>query len=375
MPMSEAKRVTPSAPRGLAHAGEVAQWTVLLLGWLWLGEQGMRLGWSMASGVLAVAVWWTVRIVLRGSTWAFQCAPAVMGFCGLLTAWGVFMPELLVNPAAAHACLLGLAVVWGLWSALMETRTQVSTFQLAPMAWHPLLAAGLVVGAWHMPGVQQFAPLGTGLLLALCALILYMRDRCQALRAPQCRGPRASLPNLLAPSAMGVMMGSLWLGNAWCDSLGISTDQRVVAHLVLMAGLPALMDWVLRLPGPSKLPGMPDLRTSAGLGLLALGTPLFLGDSPVHSVLAMLLPSLAWAVHCSRYRTPQGLAGAVSSRPTKSLAVLLGPVLLVLVGVASPLHGPAALQSALSLLGGLVAWHLVHVWRRMQAASNALSVT
>jgi hypothetical protein len=174
---------------------------------------------------------------------------------------------------------------------------------------------------------------------------------------------------------MGVMMGSLWLGNAWCDSLGISTDQRVVAHLVLMAGLPALMDWGLRLPGPFKLPGMPDLRTSAGLGLLALGTPLFLGESPVQGVLAMLLPSLAWAVHCSRNRAPQGLAGAVSSRPAKSLAVLLGPVLLVLVGVASPLYGPAALQLALSLLGGLATWHLVHVWRRTQAANSPLSVT
>ena len=74
MPMSETKRVTPSAPRGLAHAGEVAQWTVLLLGWLWLGEQGMRLGWSMASGVLAVAVWgWRLAA-------GPQCLPA--GFVG-----------------------------------------------------------------------------------------------------------------------------------------------------------------------------------------------------------------------------------------------------------------------------------------------------
>jgi hypothetical protein len=54
---------------------------------------------------------------------------------------------------------------------------------------------------------------------------------------------------------------------------------------------------------------------------------------------------------------------------------LLGPVLLVLVGVASPLHGPAALQLVLSLLGGLAAWHLVHVWRRTQAANSPLSVT
>jgi hypothetical protein len=45
-----------NANDALAHAGEVAQWTLLMLGWLWLGEQGSRLGWSLASGVMAVAL-------------------------------------------------------------------------------------------------------------------------------------------------------------------------------------------------------------------------------------------------------------------------------------------------------------------------------
>ena len=38
--MSEALRDKLNASNALAHAGEVAHWTLLLLGWLWLGEQG-----------------------------------------------------------------------------------------------------------------------------------------------------------------------------------------------------------------------------------------------------------------------------------------------------------------------------------------------
>jgi hypothetical protein len=48
MPMSEALSSLRHKSTALAHAGEVAHWTLLLLGWLWLGEQGSRLGWSLA---------------------------------------------------------------------------------------------------------------------------------------------------------------------------------------------------------------------------------------------------------------------------------------------------------------------------------------
>jgi hypothetical protein len=41
------------------------------------------------------------------------------------------------------------------------------------------------------------------------------------------------------------------------------------------------------------------------------------------------------------------------------LALLLGPALLVGVGVASPMLGPWAMQSALALLGVLAAGQLV----------------
>ncbi|WP_146187790.1 hypothetical protein [Limnohabitans sp. T6-5] len=350
----------------LAHAGEVAQWTVLLLGWLWLGEQGMRLGWSVASGVLAVAVWWAARIVCRGSGWAFQSASSVMGACGLLTACGVWLPELLARPAAAHAGLLVLAVVWGLWSALIETRTQVSTFQMGRVAWHPLVAAGLVSGAWRMPGSDTAAPWGVSLLLALCAALVYVRDRHRNGRASACRGQRAGLQTWLAPSAMGLMMGTLWLGNVWCAGLGWSTEQMVAVHLALMAGLPTLIGLVLR--GASRFsessePLSSDQLTHASLGLLCLGAIMGLGNSAASSVLAMLLPSLGWAVHCNRHRSPVGGA-LMRSYATRGMALLMGPVLLVGVGLASPLQGPVAVQLALAVLGALAAWQASALWWR-----------
>jgi len=145
MPMSEALPAKLNANDALAHAGEVAQWTLLMLGWLWLGEQGSRLGWSLASGVMAVALWWTARLLCRGQAWGVRCPPMFIGLGGLLTALGVALTSQLPDPAAAHLCLLMVALLWGLWSAMVETRSQVSTFEMGPLAWHPLLAAGLVV--------------------------------------------------------------------------------------------------------------------------------------------------------------------------------------------------------------------------------------
>jgi hypothetical protein len=373
MPMSEtAARPGPSGA-WLAHAGEVAQWVVLLLGWLWLGEQGMRLGWSVASGVLAVAVWWAVRIVCRGSGWAFQSAPSVMGVCGVLTACCVWLPELLARPFAAHAGLLVLAVVWGLWSALIETRTQVSTFQMGRVAWHPLVAAGLMSMAWRMPGSDSAAPWGVSLLLALCAALVYTRDRYSNGWALACRGQRLGFQTWLAPSAMGLMMGTLWLGNVWCVGLGWTTGQMVAVHLGLMVGLPTLVGLVLH--GASRLtesfrPVSSAQLSYASLALLCLGALMGLGNSAVHSVLAMLLPSLGWAVHCNRHRSAGDAVARVSPGATRSMALLMGPVLLVGVGVTSPLHGPVVVQSALALLGALAAWQvMVLCWRTQVPAS------
>lgn len=373
MPMSETRGLAAARRAALTHAGEVAHWAVLLLGWLWLGEQGMRLGWSLASGVGAVALWWAARLLCRGSAWALQSAPAVMGWSGVLTACGIWLPGLLVSQGAAHAGLLAVAVLWGLWSGLIETRSRVSTFRLGPLAWHPVLAAGLLGLAWALPAGESGARLGVSLLLALCAAVLHARDRATAARDLPCRSPGTSLQTLLVPSAMGLMMGSLWLGNAWCTKLGLKTEDLVVAHLVLMAVLPSLVALLLRATGQGRASS--ESQASASLALLAMGALMLLGSSVLHGVLAMLLPALAWAVHCGRRRAPVGRPDRVWPWAARAMSLLLGPVLLLGLGVASPLQGPWAMQSALALLGGLAAWQVAVLAWRGHAASPPFSAT
>ena len=373
MPMSDTPVALRPVPTALTHAREVAHWLVLLLGWLWLGEQGMQWGWSWASGVLAVALWWAVRLLCRGSALALRCGPWAVGLLGLLTVCGVYGLQSTMTQPWAHGVLLGLAAVWGLWSALIETRSQVSTFELAPVAWHPVLAAALVACCWLWPDGEPFAETGFRVLLAVCAGVLYAHDRCSPSLAPACRGPRTGLQTLLAPSAMGLMMGTLWLSNAWCAGLGWGIEQMVGAHLALMAVLPTLAALVMRGALPSPASAMSQVNAS--LSLLALGALMLLGNSPVHGVLVMLLPSLAWAVHCCRQRSSVALAQSLAPWMTRSLSLVLGPLLLVAVGAASPQQGPWAMQSALALLGVLAAGQLVFLWSRKQGLHLLSSAT
>ena len=359
--MSEPTPAVPASPRSLAHAGEAAQWTVVLLAWLWLGEQGALRGGPWASGVLAVALWWAARLLSRGSAWAQQAPARVMGVCGLMTACSLWLADLLALYGVAHGALLGVALCWGLWTGAIETRSRVSTFQLGPVAWHPVLAAALVGGVWCLPsGVLRLWAV-TGLLLA-CAAALYARDRALAEPSAACRGPQAALHHLLPSCAMGLMMGSLWLGNAWCAALPWTPQDRVWSHLALMAVLPAGVAYLLRVEGRARWPALPLICVS--LGCLALGAALPWGDSAAQGLLGMLLPSLAWAVHCCRQRLPENLTARTSPRRVRATALLLGPGLLVWVGVASALQGPWAMRSALGALGLLAALQLaLWVWR------------
>jgi hypothetical protein len=368
--MSEA-RTTPAASltansKALTHAGEVAHWAVMLLGWLWLGEQGMRLGWSLASGVLAVALWWAVRIVCRGRSWTRQSRPLRMGLLGLLTAWGVWLPVWMPDTNMAHAALLALAVVWGVWGAEIETRSQTSTFRLSPLAWHPLLAAALVALVWALSDHTLGAPVGASVLLAVSAAVLHARERQGAGRVVPCKAIAVAHSQLLAPSAMGLMMGALWLGDAWCAGLGWSLEHMVWAHLGLMAVLPAGVALSLRwLPYRA---GLSAHHAHIGAALMVLGALMLLGNSALHGLLAMGLPSLAWALHCARHGMAP-VAQALGARvwpiwTLRWLALLLGPGFLLGVGVASLHWGPAAMQAALGALGGLAAlWLLLSAWR------------
>lgn len=371
MPMSEAHVLPLSSRAALNHAGEVAQWTVLLLGWIWLGEQGMRLGWSIASGVLAVSVWWTIRLACRDSSTTLKCAPVVVVFFGLLTALGVWLPLLIAKTNAAHASLLAVALAWGFWSALIETRTQVSTFYMGPVAWHPLAAAGLVGAFWRIPAGEPSSYLVVSLLLAMCAIVLYVRDISTTDQQTFCRGPTGRTQALLAPSAMGLMMGTLWLGNTWCSALGWSTADMVFAHLILMAGLPSVVAFLIWCFGYGRLPS--NIQSFASLSLLFIGSLMLLGNSTLSGVLVMVLPSLAWSVHCSRTRSLWDRDTLTLAWTVRTKQLLLGPVLLLGVGLATPAQGPWAIQAALALLGAMSAWALAVLYWRSHTLNPAFS--
>jgi hypothetical protein len=360
MRMSETRHAPVARFGALAHAGEVARWTLMLIGWLWLGEQGMRLGWSLASGVLAVALWWAARLLCRGSRWALQASPATVGWWGALSAAAVWLPEALraVDTEtfnAPHAGLLAVAMLWGVWSGMVETRSRLSTFDGGLVAWHPVLAVVLVAGVRWLPAPAGSTTGAVGVLLALCALLLHAHDRASTAAAPVCRGQRAGGAEVLAPSAMGLMMGGLWLGHAWCVGWGWSTSQMVLGHLVLMAVLPTLVALASRVLLVVWAPSALATRSWLIWVLLATGAGMLFGDTSVHGLLAMLLPSLAWALHCSRPRIGLNAAAPASPVLSRSLGLLLGPGLLLWVGIASPVQGPLAMQLALALLGSLAA--------------------
>jgi len=371
LPRAQPAQAARAGHAWLGPAGEVAQWTAQLLAWLWLGQQGAHLGWPWASGVLAVAVWWSLRVLCRGAAWAFRSPSAVVGCFGFLTALGAWLTAQLGAGVGAHASLLALAAVWGVWSALIETRSQVSTFLFGRLPWQPLLAVGVLGFAWVFFGAASPVPAQgvtascISLLLALCAAVLYVRDLQPALRARACTRFVGAMHHLLAPSAMGLMMGTLWLSHDWCLGANWTWGQVVAAHVALMAGLPVLVAVVLmsarrRRHGASF---SPLAQECSGLSLIALGALMGLGSSQAHGVLAMLLPSLAWALHCNRVRASLPTARHPSLWPQRWMALVWGPGLLVLVGLASPVQGPMAMQFALLGLGILAAFSVLALAR------------
>jgi hypothetical protein len=168
---------------------------------------------------------------------------------------------------------------------------------------------------------------------------------------------------------MGLMMGTLWLGNAWCSALGWTTEDMVFAHLLLMAGLPSAVAMLIGCYGQGRL--STTMQSLASLGLLLLGSLMLLGNSVVSGVLVMVLPSLAWAVHCTR--SSESTSGLARAWAVRSQQLLLGPVLLLGVGLATPNHGPWAMQAALALLGALSAGALIAMAWRAHSPNPAFS--
>lgn len=342
---------TDMKPLGVLHPFRhaLARWVVLLMGWVWLGEQGQRLGWSVASGVLAVALWWALRLLLAQSQPVHRWPRHAPLGLGVLTAAGALCVASQAASPTSHALLLGLAGVWAWWSAALEGAAATAR---CPRRWTggaPLLAAGLTGLATAAPGLLTTASLqaAPGTAAAAVLLAAAVLQPSHAAPAPSARAAMHTAAAVLPHNAMGLMMGSLWLSSAWCATAGWSPASVVGLHVLLMALLPALTRLDLL---PRQLP-----RAAAhALPLaLVLGGSLVLlwGNDLAHGITGMGLLALAWALHGERFATTAPHKQAPRHRLVRWGFALCGPALLLAVGWWSPTLGPQALQTAYGLLG------------------------
>jgi hypothetical protein len=324
----------PSSGALRHSAPALAGWAVLLTGWVWLGQQGQRLGWSLASGVLAVALWWALRVLFAQSGFVHRLPRQASVWLGAVTVGGAMGVASLPASPTAHALLLALAGVWALWSAALEAGSR----------------GACTTATRGLPAA-------------------------------------ASLPQ----TTMGLMMGSLWLSTNGCALAGLPPATVVGFHVLLMSALPVLASrW--RLP-----PQWPCAAQALPLALLLAGSlVLQLGNGVVHGATGMALLALGacaaegnrlqrmeksptsplffrlWCVPqpskaganstlspavSLRFPLPRRLlAGALQGAPlhtARHCTALAGPALLLAVGWWSTTLGPQALQAAYGLLGAV----------------------
>lgn len=334
----------------------LARWTALLLGWVWLGAQGQRIGWSLASGLFAVAAWWAMRLLFaRWKPWR-RCAPgAFLLVSGGLTALGAaWVAQAEIGAVAAWA-LVAVAALWALWSASLDA--QASRCQRPWVGWPPVAAALLAWGAVS-PGWagQGFTVVG---VVSAVALLAWSAAPAQSL------DPKRSSSGL-PQTAMGLMMGSLWLSGAWCASGGWPMDSVVGFHLLCMAVLPGLVrrDFIPRHLPPLAGRVLPLVLVATGGGLV------WAGPSLANGLVGMGLLALAWALP-SRHES--GTAPGRWAKLAFNWAPLGGPVLLLAVGVWSPTVGPLAMAMAYGGLGALAGLTLLGMAVFRWAQGNAQS--
>lgn len=131
------------------QADALAAW--LLLGWL-----GQRLGWSLASGVLPVVLWWALRGAAHGPLPALRRpSSTVFPALTLLATLGGLLGA--ATTMASLPLLLAAAAAWGLWSAaLLPARTLNAPQPLRHMAMGLMMGTLWLSGQWCLgPGWTQ----------------------------------------------------------------------------------------------------------------------------------------------------------------------------------------------------------------------------
>jgi hypothetical protein len=191
--------------RRFMHGGVLSALRQLdaLAAWLLLGWLGQRLGWSFASGLLPVVVWWTVRC--HGTVFpAHGALPKVwppVGAAALLASL-----TLLPSGPAALAVLLLAAALWGGWSASLARMSGDTTPTLTGVAMGLMMGSLWMASQWCLgPGWSnaQAVALHLGLMTGVPLLLGFIRR----LGAPAWFLSGRSVAVLLAAGAL-LMAGS-----------------------------------------------------------------------------------------------------------------------------------------------------------------------
>ena len=256
-----------------------------LAAWLLLGWLGQRLGWSVASGVLPVVVWWALRCG-GGAGFARGTSPrawSLAGAAALLASLTILPQDQLALPV-----LLTAAALWGGWSASLNAATVTTAPSLPGQAMGLMMGSLWLSGQWCLgPGWTdaQAVALHLGLMLGVPPLVAAV------LRLGWLSGPVPEWPPTTLLAAGALLMawpgssawrsaGMLLLVLAWSLAAHRSASARPGA-VSLPAGLGPVLLLAVGLASPSL--GPQSLQWAYGaLGVLALLTTLAngLADDP-----------------------------------------------------------------------------------------------
>jgi spore maturation protein SpmB len=235
-------------PSALRQLDALAAW--VLLGWL-----GMRLGWSVASGVLPLVVWWAVRVSAvrrHGLRLDVGVAGLWLSMLSLATA-----ASGLASPHGLSLLLIA-AAGWGLWSATLSGHAHERTLPLAQLGMGLMMGSLWLSSQWCLgPGWtdRQAVALHLGLMAGL-PLAVSLAGRFTGTRLAV--NPRHALLLLAA--------GALLVATA-----GTPVGHIAGMALVVFAGV---LNLQLRDTGPASVLvglGGPALLLAVGLMAPALG--------------------------------------------------------------------------------------------------------
>ncbi|MFP8778645.1 hypothetical protein [Hydrogenophaga sp. RWCD_12] len=216
-----------------------------LLAWVLLGWLGQRLGWSLASGVLPVVLWWTVRCASASAS-ANVTGRGPVPLVLLLGAWTLLgsLPALPSGQAALVA-LLAASALWGGWSASLAARSGDTTPTLPGQAMGLMMGSLWLSGQWCLgPGWTDAQAVGLHLGLMAGLPLLWT-----ALRL----GRRQPLQVSVLQQTVLLAAGALLM--AWPDAAGWRLAGMVLAALA----------WSLEVP-PEPADRPLCSRVPAGLG-------------------------------------------------------------------------------------------------------------